>query len=144
MVSKALVCEIPKHLWESDFFVDLDNDIKFLEHHFQCNPEDFLWIRESCRLSVKGTDLGREVWVEYNDGQKRKTTLLPEQVEHPDRKVPPIAMYKAACRYVLRVKEIDSRWLDKDKRTKLVWVIGIERIADPDYLFEQERRGCLK
>lgn len=144
MVSKALVCEIPKHLWESDFFVDLDNDIKFLEHHFQCKPEDYLWVRESCRLSIKGTDLGREVWVEYCDGQKRKTTLLPEQVEYPDRKLPPIAMHKTSCRHVLKVKEIESRWADPDKRTRLIWVVGIERVADPDYLFEQERRGCLK
>lgn len=144
MVSKALVCEIPKTIWDGDWIVSMENDIKFLEKHFQSEVNDYLWIRESHKLSIKGTDLGREVWVEYVDGQKRKTGLLPEQVEYPDRKLPPIAMYKAACRHVLKVKEIESRWADQEKRTRLIWVVGIERVADPDYLFEQERRGCLK
>lgn len=147
MVSKAIVLEIPKLLWEGDFLVDLENDIKFLEHHFQCGVNDMLWVRETHRLHIKTNPTDpefRQVWVEYMDGETRQTTLLPEEVAFEGRKTPPIAMKKLACRFILRVKEIGVRWLDEAKKTRLVWVVGVERMPNVDYVLEQERRNALK
>lgn len=148
MVSKALIAEIPRKLFEGDWLVDLDNDITFLEQHFQCSVGDYLWIRETHRLTIKTDPTDptfKEVHVEYLDGDKRKTDLLPEEVNFDDgRKIPPIAMKKLACRFVLKVREIGVQWADTDKRTRLIWVVGIERMPDAEYLLEQERRGVLK
>lgn len=147
MVSKALVCEIPKASWCGDFLIDLEDDKDFLEHHFQCQPGSYLWIREPHRLKIKtdATDPNfKEVWVHYDDGQSRKTTLLTDEVKHEDRHMPPIAMHKRSCRFILKVREIGVRWADPDKKTRLVWVVGIERMPDAEYVLEQERRGCLK
>jgi len=140
MVSKAVVVEIPRKDFEGDWLIDLENDIQFLEHHFQCGVGDMLWVRESHRLHVKE----KQVFVEYMDGERRLTSLLPGEVNFTDgRKIPPVAMKKLACRFILRVREIGVKWLDPDKRSRLVWIVGIERMADPEYVIELEKRGAL-
>lgn len=147
MVSKALIQEIPRKLFEGDWLVDLENDIAHLEHHFQSAVGDYLWIRETHKLWIKTNPTDKdfaEVWVDYMDHEKRKTMLLPDEVSMPDRKMPPIAMKKLAARFVLKVREIGVRWLDPEKRTRLIWVVGIERMPDADYVFELEKRGALK
>ncbi len=141
MVSKALVVEIPKKEWDSDWLVDMTNDIAFLEHHFQCGVGDYVWLREAHRLHICGGD---RVKVEYPDGEERFTTLLVEEVNFDGRKVPPVAMRKLACRHILKVREIGVRWADEAKRTRLIWVVGIERMPDAQHLLEQEKRGVLK
>lgn len=145
LVSKSLVQEVPRKLWEGDWLINLNDDIKFLEQHFCCGVGDYLYIREPHRLTVKTnvTDPNfKEVWVEYVDLEKRKTSLLPEEVKYPDRNMPPITMPKLACRYILKVRSIGVMWAD-DKKTRLVWVIGIERMPSAEYVLELEKRNAL-
>lgn len=137
---------IPKKEWEGDFLVDLDNDIKFLANHFQAQPGSYLWVRETHRLSVKTnvTDPSfSEVWAEYKDGERRKTTLLPNELTYMDRWIPPVAMLRDACRFVLKVRDIEVMWSD-DVKTKLIWAVGVEKMAAPDYIIDQDKRGVLQ
>ena len=140
-MSKALIQEIPKSSWEGDWLINLENDIKFLEKHFVCEVGDYLWIAEAHRLNV----VDDKVQAEYADGEKRFTTLNPDDVPlEPGRKIPPIGMLREACRFILKVREIDVQWLPKDKRTGLIWVVGIERMPDVDLILDQYKRGRLK
>lgn len=147
LVSRAIVAEVPKPLWDTDWIVNMTNDIKFLDEHFMCEVGDYIWIQEQSRLTLKtdATDPNfKEIWVHYEDGQSRKTDLLPEEVKMLDRKIPPIMMKKRSCRFIVKVREIETIWADPEKRTRLIWVVGIERMPDAEYVLEQERRGCLK
>lgn len=145
-MSKALVQEIPNPLYQSDWLVNLEDDIKFLEHHFTCEVGDYLWIAEAHRLNKLSRDDGEQfVQAEYMDGEKRITTLRPEDMPFDSgRKIPAIGMRRESCRFVLKVREIGVKWLDPDKRTKLVWVVAIERMPDVDLILNHYSRGILK
>lgn len=137
---------IPRKHWEGDWIINMDGDIKFLASHFYANVGDYLWVRETHRFSVKtnATDPDfKEVWVEYKDGNSRKTTILPEEIPHIDRWLPPLAMLRDATRFVLKIKDIESEWAN-DEKTNLIWVIGVERVVSPEYIIEMDKRGVLK
>lgn len=137
---------IPKREWEGDWVVNIENDIKFLAGHFHAQPGNYIWAREHHRLSIitDATDPEfEEVWCEYKDGTKKKTTLLPDELTYVDRWIPPVAMFRDACRFVLKVRDIEVMWAD-DEKTRLIWAVGAEMMANPGYIFEQEKRGVLK
>lgn len=143
---KKIPVLIPKKQWDGDWIINLENDIKFLAAHFQAQPGSYLWVRETHRIFTKTNPTDPEfceVWVEYRDGEKRKTTILSGEVAHMDRWIPPLAMLRDATRTVLKVHEVDVEWAD-DKRTQLTWVIGAERVASPEYVLEMDKRGVLK
>lgn len=146
-VRQAVPVKIPKDIYEGDWLVDMDNDIDYLEHHFQCSVGDYLWLAEPHKLHLKtdATDPNfKEVWVDYDDAEKKKTMLLPEEVRFWDRRMPPLAMKKLASRLVFKVREIGVKWDNPEKRTQLYWIVGLERVPSADYVFELERRGALK
>ena len=146
LVSKALIQEIPKNQWEGDWLINLENDIKFLEDHFVCGVGDYLWIAETHRLNlIEKEGSAIEVWSEYMDGEKRRVMIHPDHVPFKNgRKLPPVSMRREACRFMLKVKEIETRWADPDKRTRLIWVVGIERMPDVDLILDLHKRGILQ
>lgn len=142
LVSKALAELIPKRLWEGDWLIDKENDIGFLESHFTCGVGDYLWIAERHRLHI----IDDKVVAEYEDGEKRPVMIPPAVVPFKNgRRIPPIGMRKEACRFILKVREIGVKWTGlKDTKNDLMWVVGIERMPDPDMIIDQHKRGLLK
>jgi hypothetical protein len=132
--TKALIVPIPQKLWQGDWVIDLEDDIKFLEHHFDAQPGELLWIREKHRFN----QLEDKVEVEYNDCTKR-IPLLKIYPKFTDRWMPPMGMPRRACRFILEVKEIEARWAD-EKRTNLVWVVGVSRKDNVDEIISAVER----
>jgi hypothetical protein len=142
LVSKSIAELIPKRLWEGDWVIDRENDIEFLENHFTCGVGDYLWIAEKHRLHI----LDDRVVAEYGDGEKRTVLVPPSCVPFKNgRNIPPIGMRREACRFIVRVHEVGVKWTGLgDKKTELMWVVGVERMPDPDMIIDQFKRGLLK
>lgn len=127
-----LIKSVPKKAWEGDWIIEQENDIAFLAKHFQSQPDDFMWVREKHRFKQED----QTVICQYQMGEDKKTTIHPSDVPFFDRWLPPIGMLRDASRFCLLVKSVDVEWAN-EKRTDMIWKIGIMRVAEPDLIFHQ-------
>ena len=137
-IYKQLPIPIPRRLWLGDWCVDLENDIGWLASHYHTQPkEGFIWIQEKHRLTlVNQPDLSSAVQVEYANGEKRMTSITPDQVKFFDRWLPPIGMFRNAARMVLGIEDIQVKWAT-DKRADLFWLLSIVRHPSPEQVFAE-------
>lgn len=130
--TKALVVAVPKPLWHGDWIVDLENDISWISDKFDVDKGGMLFIKEKHRFHIKKG----LIEVEYADGLRKETDRKEWEVRFTDRWLSPVCMPRWAARFILEVKEIETRWMD-EKRTQLAWIIGVTRKDNVDQLIKQ-------
>lgn len=126
---------IPSALWSSDWLVDLANDITWLNDKSASDVGDGLWVRETHRYLLDGSN----VICEYPDLEKRIVPVEQHEVRFPERRLAPLCMFKRAARYVLKIHSIDTVWADL-KRTALVWRMDVSRVGSVEELLKDESK----
>ena len=137
---QAMPVPVPKALWIGDWCVDLENDIHWLASHYHTQPGSFLYIQEVHRFTLKETEVDKikvdEVWVEFKNLEKRKTSIRPDRIKFFDRWLPPIGMLRDAARLVFGVEKVTVSWLN-EKRTDLYWNVQLVRHPSPEQFFAE-------
>lgn len=137
---QAMPVPIPRARWESDWIVDLEDDIHWLASHYHTQPGSFLYIQELHKftsVTTVGADGGVDVvWVEYKNGGDRATTISPDRIKFFDRWLPPIGMLRDAARLVFGVEKVTVSWLN-EKRTDLYWNVQLVRHPSPEQFFAE-------
>jgi hypothetical protein len=116
---------IPRQIYDGDWIVESENDIKWLNDKAPALVGDGFWVRESHRYLFDGA----KVICEYSDLEKREVPVEQSCIRWEGRKLAPVCMYRKAARYVLKVHKVDTVWADP-KRTQLNWIMDVSRIGD--------------
>lgn len=136
---KALLTQvqipIPPGLWNTDWIVNLSDDIKWLNDRSASDVGDGLWVRETHRYLLDWP----KVICEYADLEKRAVPIDPCEVRFPERKMAPLCMFKRSARYVLKIHTIDTAWTD-EKKTALVWKMDVSRVGNVEELLKDETK----